>query len=183
MTFIQGIIIGAALAMDAFAVSLSIGLTRGVRLYNKFVFCVSFAFFQFLFSLLGGVFGILFSKYVVVIPSVVGGIIVAVVGIMMIREGRKKKIAPILMKPRMYIILGVSVSIDALVVGFTTLNSINNYIYLFDTAMLIGIITFFFCVGANFLARYLKRVDFVRKYADYIGGLILIAFGLKMIFL
>ena len=52
MWFVHGIIIGSALSMDAFAVSLSIGLTRGVKLYNKLLFCFTFAFFQFFFALL-----------------------------------------------------------------------------------------------------------------------------------
>ena len=183
MWLIHGIIIGGALAMDAFAVSLSIGLTKGVKFYNKLIFCISFAFFQFFFALLGGMGGLLFSKYVTSIPSIIGGIILVIVGLTMIKEGFNKKDDSkiIFTQPRMYFILGISVSIDAMVVGFTALNSIGNYFYLFDITILVGVITFIFCVGANFLARYLKRVDFVRRYADYLGGIILILFGLKMI--
>ncbi|WP_426349653.1 manganese efflux pump MntP family protein [Alloiococcus sp. CFN-8] len=184
MWFVHGIIIGSALAMDAFAVSLSIGLTKGVKLHNKLIFCFSFAFFQFFFALLGGFGGILFSKYVTSIPSIIGGIVLVIVGIAMIKEGFNKKNESniILLQPKMYFILGISVSIDAMVVGFTALSSIGSNLYLMDITLMVGIITFIFCVGANFIARYLKRVDFVKRYADYLGGIILIIFGFKMIF-
>ncbi|WP_040212276.1 manganese efflux pump MntP family protein [Clostridium polynesiense] len=183
MWILQGVIIGSALAMDAFAVSLSIGLNKGVRLYNKIIYCFSFSFFQFLFSLTGGLSGILFNKYVAAIPSLAGGIVVAAVGIMMILDGIKKKENYRLQKQEMYYILGISVSIDALVVGFTTLNSISKFYHLMEFTIIIGTITFLFCGLAYILARYLKRVVFICKYADYIGGIILIIFGLKMIIL
>ena len=73
-------------------------------------------------------------------------------------------------------------SIDAMVVGFTALSSLGSSLYLMDITLVVGAITFLFCVGANFLARYLKRVDFIKRYADYLGGIILIIFGFKMIF-
>lgn len=183
MGFIQGIIIGVAVAMDAFAVSLSIGLNRGVRIYNKIIFCFSFSFFQFIFALLGGISGFLFNKYVVCIPSIVGGVIVSIVGIMMIKEGMEKKEGCFLLQKGMYLILGISVSIDALVVGFTALNSIANLYLLIYIAMTIGVITFLFCGLAYVLARSLKKVEFICKYADYIGGFVLIVFGIKMIIL
>lgn len=182
MGFIQGIIIGVAVAMDAFAVSLSIGLNRSVRIYNKIIFCFSFSFFQFIFALLGGIAGFLFNKYVVCIPSIVGGVIVSIVGIMMIKEGMEKKEGCFLLQKGMYLILGISVSIDALVVGFTALNSTNLYLLIY-IAMTIGVITFLFCGLAYILARSLKKVEFICKYADYIGGLVLIVFGIKMIIL
>lgn len=182
MGFIQGIIIGVAVAMDAFAVSLSIGLNKSVRIYNKIIFCFSFSFFQFIFALLGGISGFLFNKYVVCIPSIVGGVIVSIVGIMMIKEGMEKKEGCFLLQKGMYLILGISVSIDALVVGFTALNSTNLYLLIY-IAMTIGVITFLFCGLAYILARSLKKVEFICKYADYIGGLVLIVFGIKMIIL
>lgn len=183
MGFIQGIIIGVAVAMDAFAVSLSIGLNRSVRIYNKIIFCLSFSFFQFFFALLGGISGFLFNKYIVCIPSIIGGIIISIVGIMMIKEGMEKKKGCFLLQNTMYFILGVSVSIDALVVGFTALNYIDSIALLVDITLTIGIITFLFCGLAYILARSLKKVEFICKYADYIGGVVLILFGIKMIIL
>ena len=50
--------------------------------------------------------------------------IISLVGVVMIREGFENKGKCPLLKPKMYFILGVSVSIDAMVVGFTALNSL-----------------------------------------------------------
>ena len=46
----------------------------------------------------------------------------------MIKEGFENKGKCPLLKPKMYFILGVSVSIDAMVVGFTVLNNITKVI-------------------------------------------------------
>lgn len=84
--------------------------------------------------------------------------------------------------PKMYIILGISVSIDAVVIGFTVLNKISSSLIIFSDTIYIGIVTFIFSAVGFFIARYLKRIQLIEKYADYLGGIILIAFGLKMIF-
>ncbi len=64
-------------------------------------------------------------------PTIVGGLIIIVVGILMILEGFKQKEKSIFLNKSMYFILGISVSIDALIIGFTTLTYISNlFIYL-----------------------------------------------------
>jgi putative Mn2+ efflux pump MntP len=82
----------------------------------------------------------------------------------------------------MYFVLGMSVSIDAMVVGFTAFHDINNIFLIFRNTIFIGFITLVMSLGAFFLARYLKKINAIGKYADYLGGIILIIFGLKMIF-
>jgi putative Mn2+ efflux pump MntP len=81
----------------------------------------------------------------------------------------------------MYLILGVSVSIDAMVVGFTVLNNITKVMLLKDT-LFIGAVTLAMVTIAFLISKYLKKIEVVGKYADYIGGIILIIFGLKMMF-
>lgn len=181
MGFFQIFIIALALSLDAAGVALSIGLNCEVKTLNKAYFCISFCFFQFLFSFLGGYGGLIFSTHVAAIPNIIGGIIIAVVGIMMIREGMESKEECILLKPKMYVILGISVSIDALVVGFTALNNLSMALLL-NYSVFIGIVTLGLCIIAFILSRFLHRIQFVVKYADYIGGIILVIFGLKMIF-
>ena len=80
------IIVGIALAMDAVGVTVSIGVNPKVIRRNKIAFIMSFAIFQFLFFLLGGIGGHLFEKYITTIPNVVGGIAIAIVGILMIKD-------------------------------------------------------------------------------------------------
>ena len=83
----------------------------------------------------------------------------------------------------MYFILGISVSIDALVVGFTALNGSLDAARLLQDTGIIGLVTLILSLMAFYLGRYAKRITIVAKYADYIGGAILILFGMKMMFL
>lgn len=176
-------IIAVALALDAFGVSLSIGLNPLVKRKNKMWFCISFGFFQFILAYIGAYLGYLFNLYILAIPEIIGGIIIAMVGLFMLKEGKNNEKNPILIGKKMYFILGISVSIDAAVIGFTVLNNMNNGLLLFQSTLFIGIITLIMCIIAFLIARYLRKINLISKYADYLGGIILIMFGLKMIFL
>ena len=178
------IIIGIALAMDALGVTLSIGLNPRVNRNNKIKYIISFGFFQFLFFFLGGALGYLFEKYVVAIPTVVGGVAVGIVGIMMFKEGfeSEDKDDNLLLKKGMPIILGISVSIDALVIGFTASHRACICLLMVLNSIMIGLITLLICTTGFFLCRYIRRLDFVTRYADFLGGIILIIFAIKMIF-
>lgn len=175
-------IIGIALAMDAFGVSLGVGLNPILKKRNKIKFIVSFAFFQFLFTFLGGIAGHLFDVYITSIPSIAGGIVMSVVGIVMIIDGLKEKESDLLIKDSTCIILGISVSIDALVIGFTTFCKLSSIIILLVNSILIGLITLFLCTLAFFFCRCIKKISFISKYANFLGGIALIIFGIKVIF-
>ena len=173
--------IAFALSLDAFGVALSIGLNKGLGYKKKMLFSISFGFFQFLFALIGALMGIIFNRFITCVPTVAGGMIVAVVGVLMINEGFNKKEENILLHPKMYVVLGVSVSIDAMVVGFTALNSLVFFELMID-CLIIGIISLIMTSIAFIISKYLKKIRLVSCYAEYIGGIILIIFGLKMIF-
>jgi putative Mn2+ efflux pump MntP len=175
--------IAIALSLDAFGVAVCIGLNNQVRRNNKYLFAVSFAFFQFFFSLIGAYAGFLFNTYIAAVPEVIGGIVIAVVGILMIKEGYENKGECPLIKPSMYFVLGMSVSIDAMVVGFTAFHDITNMTVRLSNTLFIGLVTLIMSLGAFFLSRYLRRINAIGKYADYLGGIILIIFGLKFIFM
>ena len=183
MNFYSLLTIALALSLDAFGVAICIGLNNQVRKNNKYLFAVSFGFFQFFFSLIGSYAGLLFSTYIADVPEVIGGIVIAVVGALMIKEGYENRGECPLIKPSMYFVLGMSVSIDAMVVGFTAFHDIRNMQIMMTNTLFIGLVTLFMSLGAFFIARYLKKVNAIGKYADYLGGIILIIFGLKMIFI
>lgn len=173
--------IAFALSLDAFGVALSIGLNRGLGYDKKIFFSISFGFFQFLFALIGALMGLMFNKFITSVPCVAGGIIIAVVGVLMINEGFNRKEGNMLLQPKMYVVLGVSVSIDAMVVGFTALNFLSFFSLIVD-CLIIGIISLIMTAIAFFISKYLKKIRLVSCYAEYIGGIILIIFGLRMIF-
>lgn len=178
------IIVGIALAMDAVGVAISIGVNPKVKRYNKVAFVMSFSIFQFLFFLLGGIGGHLFEKYITTIPNIVGGLAIAIVGILMIKEGleEKEEKQTLLLKKSMVLILGISVSIDAFVVGFTGFNYISNFFMMIRDCSIVGFITFILCICAFYLCKYIKKIEFISKYADFLGGITLIIFSIKMIF-
>lgn len=176
------LLIAVALSLDAFGVALSIGITGGIKRENKIMFALSFGFFQCLFSLLGAIAGSLFTTYIVSIPKIIGGAIVAVVGVLMLKEGMEEKSEKLLINKKMYMILGISVSIDALIIGFTVLNQVDNQILMAINCLTIGVVALIFSSLAFILSKYLKKISVIESYADYIGGIILILFGLKMIF-
>lgn len=176
-------LIALALALDAFGVALSLGLSPELKGKNKIMLCASFGFFQFALSFLGAYLGYLFNTYILMIPKLVGGIVIIIVGVMMLKEGMEKNNDKIILDKKMYVILGISVSIDAAVVGFTAFNNINNIQVLLLTTLFIGIVTTIICAFAFIMSSYLRKINIFSKYADYIAGIILILFGLKMIFL
>ncbi len=182
MNLYDVVIIGIALAMDAFGVTLGIGLNPIINRKHKIKFILSFAFFQFLFTYAGGSLGYLFDTYITTIPSIAGGIIMGIVGILMIIDGLKEKENEILIKNSTCVILGISVSIDALVIGFTAFHLISQNLLLCVNSILIGLITLFICTLGFFICRYIKKIKFITKYANFFAGMALIFFGLKMIF-
>lgn len=178
----QVMLIGLALAMDAFGVAIGIGLSEKNNRYKDKAYILSFGFFQFLLSLLGGSFGYFFNTYIVSVPKILGGIVIAIVGILMIIDSTVKTSKPVLLKKSMVIILGISVSIDALVIGFTVLNQFCSFYLLYLNCLIIGLITVLLSTIAFFLCLYFSKIKFFTKYSNYLGGVVLIIFAIKMIF-
>lgn len=182
MNLYDVIVISIALAMDAFGVTLGIGINPAVNRNHKIKFLLSFAFFQFLFTYVGGSLGYLFDTYITTIPSIAGGIIMGLVGALIIIDGLKEKGTEILIKNSTCIILGISVSIDALVIGFTAFHIISKNLLLCINSLLVGLITLLICTIGFFICKYIKKIKFVTTYANFFAGIALVFFGFKMIF-
>ena len=180
MKIVTLVLLAVALAMDALGVTLSIGVLPNIKRRVKFTYMISFGFFQFFFIFLGGFIGIVFRNFIS-IPQWLGGIVVEVIGIIMIVDTLKKKEDSVLLKKGMSIFLGISVSIDALVIGFTLMSKIS-MLTLFINAVLVGLITFIICYIGFVVSDYIKKLDFIEKYASFLGGIILIIMAIKMIF-
>ncbi|WP_392486694.1 manganese efflux pump MntP family protein [Haloimpatiens sp. FM7315] len=174
--------VALALSLDAFGVAISLGLCN-IRFKEKLPYIFSFAFFQFAFALAGAYAGFLFNTYIVSVPKIIGGIIIALVGIFMLKEGFQSEGEEnkFIKSKSASLILGISVSIDAMVVGFIMLNDMKSNIMILKDSLYIGFVTFIMTTFAFLICRYLKKTKLITSYADYIGGIILILFGLKMI--
>lgn len=175
-------LVAIALSLDAFGVALSIGFNDALNGRNRLGFAVSFGLFQSLLTFIGAYAGFVFNTYIVTIPQVIGGTIISIVGVFMIKDGFEKKHESILLSFKMYIILGISVSIDAAVIGFTMFNKINSSYIIVLQSVFIGVITFALSNIGFLVAKFLRRIEIVKRYANYIGGIILVLFGIKMMF-
>lgn len=176
------LLIGIALALDAFGVSLGVGCGKRLTLSEKALIVISFSFFQFFFALAGALLGGFIDTNLFSITGYISGGIIFLLGVLLFREGYKNEEECIYRKLDFwtYIILGISVSIDALGIGFSVLYDLD-LLLISSKSIIIGIVTMILTISSFLIVNYIKQFGLVEKYADYIGGTILIIFGLKML--
>ena len=171
--FIELLLMGVGLAMDAFAVSVCKGL--GMKKLNKkqaVVIGLYFGGFQALMPLVGWILGIQFQKYITSIDHWIAFILLGFIGGKMILEAVKDQ--PL--DHRNMFVLAVATCIDALAVGIT-------FAFL-DTPILeaitiIGITTMIISIVGVVIGNY-----FGGKYkhkAELVGGIILVLLGVRIL--
>lgn len=181
--FINSILLGIGLAMDAFSVSLANGLNEP-KMQKKKMFGVSgvFAFFQFAMPLIGWLcvttIADLFSVFEKFIPWI-ALVLLGFIGGKMLYEGIKNKDAEEpqpAVKLSALLVQGIATSIDALSVGFT----IAEYVFLeaLIACAIIGVLTFVICFAGICIGK--KAGTKLANKAGILGGIILIAIGLEI---
>lgn len=172
--------IGLGLAMDAFAVAITVGINtnKNDRLKMAIKVGLFFGGFQALMPLLGWMLGIRFTSYITPISDWISFMLLAIIGGKMLYEGIKndddneeKEYSN-----KALTLLAIATSIDALAVGvsFAFLNI--NIVY---AIIIIGIVTFILSIIAIYIGKILGSV--FKSKAEILGGLILIAISLKII--
>ncbi len=176
------IFIAIALALDAFAVALGIGCGNTLRRKEKGLIILSFGFFQGLFAVIGAQLGNYIDSNIFNIGNYIGGAIILLIGILFLKEGYESDDACIYTEfsPLTYIILGISVSIDALGVGFSVLYNLD-LLAVVNNGIIIAVITSALTLLSLIIVNYVRNFGFFEKYANYLGGVILVVFGLNMI--
>lgn len=198
--YVQSLFISVSMSMDAFAVSLSNGLTaKKMPVKYMILTALSFGLFQGVMPLLGYLFGSIFEEWIEVAVPIIGFVILLLLGIKMIvdtaLEIKKEKKAkqcentdycptcldeedkPYKFSLKTLLVQSVATSIDALTVGFVYIGKPPVEVYV--TFLLIGVITFGICVGGVFIGK--KFGDKLKSKAGLLGGVILIAIGLKLL--
>ncbi len=176
---------GISLAMDAFAVSISCGLSCA-RVKNTLPIAtkvaVAFGFFQGLMVLLGWSFGLSFKDLISTYDHWVAFILLAIIGGKMMHDATEESDCSIdLNSNKMLLTLSIATSIDALAVGvsFSVLDiSLMN---ISVTAYVVAIVTFLFCFSGTYVGSKLGCNPKTRARIDMIGGLILIGIGMKIL--
>lgn len=175
-------LIAVALSLDASGVSMGIGCGTNLNIKNSLSLIISFGFFQFLLALLGGLFGNFINTQIIKISDVMSGFIILIIGIILFREGFKRDEECIYRRLNILsiILLGISVSIDALGVGFSVLYQ-EMFFNMLYKSIIIGLVASLFTFLSLVIINYLKKIIILEKYADFIAGVILIIFGINMI--
>ena len=186
MNFIALIFTAFALSMDAFAVSITKGMTiKNLKKSTALKMALAFGVFQGAMPLLGWALGISFESYIKSIDHWIAFILLGFIGFNMIKgffddrkEGRESELEFSAtadehdLSNKEIIMLAVATSIDALAVGisFAFLN-----VSIIPAASIICIITFLVCVVGVFVGN--KVGDIFNGYAELVGGIILILIG------
>ena len=181
--FINSILFGVGLAMDAFSVSVANGLREPHMPRRRMVLIAgTFAFFQIVMPLAGWLcvhtIATAFAAAQRAIPWVALALL-AYLGISMIREGLHPasdggEALPVGLAALLG--QGVATSIDALSVGFTI--SEYRFAQALAESAIIGAVTFAICMAGLYLG---KRIGArLAGKASLVGGLILIAIGIKI---
>ena len=182
--FINAILLGVGLAMDAFSVSLANGLNDPKMKKNRMCLIAgTFALFQIFMPLIGWfcVHTLVekFKQFEKFIPWI-ALILLAYIGGKMLIEGLSKKEkednADSTLSYGDLFIQGVATSIDALSVGFTIAEL--SFPFALTEALIIGITTFIICIIGLILGR--KFGTKLAGKASILGGLILIAIGIEI---
>ncbi len=193
MGIIELLVLAVGLAMDAFAVSVCKGLAmKQVSLKNASVCGIWFGCFQGIMPIIGYLAGISFSDYIVKFDHWIAFILLAAIGINMIREAYVEESCDTCESSdsslgfKIMLMMAIATSIDALAVGITfvcvpvnIIASVSVHLNTFAAALIIGIITFAISaigvfVGSVFGLKYKKK-------AEIFGGIVLLILGAKIL--
>ena len=178
---IQAVLLGFALAMDAFSVSVTDGIILGKPRGRDAVKIASFfGIFQFIMPVLGYLAGSTFAGIIERYDHWVAFSLLVIIGAKMIYEavcpeGEEPKVDnPLSM--RTLFVLAVATSIDALAVG-VTFATIETPVVL--SSAIIGVTTFLISLSGVYLGG--KCGNFAGRHAGIVGGVILILIGTKIL--
>lgn len=181
--FINAVLFGVGLAMDAFSVSMANGLNEPKMKKNKMMLIAgTFAFFQFAMPMVGWVcvhtIVEKFSKFEAFIPWIALLLLLYIGGKMLIEGLRNKDGGE--EKPGVgfwaLMVQGVATAIDALSVGFA-IAEIDVKAALVES-VIIAVVTFFICIGGLLIGK--KFGTKLSGKAAILGGVILIGIGIEI---
>lgn len=191
MGFVEVLLIGIGLSMDAFSVSVCKGLIARKFSWKTALTCgLWFGFFQALMPLVGYFLGSQFEQYITAVDHWIAFGLLFLIGSNMIREAvfgkdedeksviarsdATKQSTPLSFKTML--LLAIATSIDALAVGisFACIQ-----VKIWSSVLIIGLTTFVFSVlGVKIGNVFGSKFE---KSAGIIGGIILILIGLKIL--
>lgn len=184
MGWIELLLLSLSLAMDCFAISCVVGMLQP-DLEKRFVwrFSLAFGFFQGGMPLIGWVFGeSLLGPLEKAGPFIAFGILAFIGGKMLIESFKKdddeKPEYLDITKWKNVVLLAVATSIDALAVGFSFAMIHEEHVT--RAFLTIGATSFIISFLAYTLVRKFTNPK-ISRYAETVGGIVLILIGLKIL--
>ena len=186
MNLIDIILLAVALAMDCFTVSIVSGLMDQNRSHEPWIYRMAllFGLFQALMPLLGWLGIIHFETYMEAYDHWIAFGLLAFIGGKMVWESfgddEEQHFNP--RHLRIQLILAIATSIDALAIGISF--ACTGYTVLPQLTLpiiIIGVVSFLFSIIGYHLGRRFGKTITKRMKPELIGGLILIAIGLKIL--
>lgn len=183
MSITEIVILGLALSMDAFAVTISNSFAYPkISRARSFSMPLAFGFFQFLMPVVGFVLGQLVSEFITQYAGIITFVILGFIGGKMIwdafheEEGEEASGQTLTMPVLLF--QAVATSIDALAVGvsFAALE-----VNVLTSSGIIGITTALTCVVALTIGKRFGNA--LGEKAPIIGGVVLVLIGLKSLLL
>lgn len=178
-TMLDILLIGVGLSMDAFAVSVTNGLTiPHYKCRHAAITAAYFGFFQGLMPLLGWLLGSTVSHIISAWGPYVSFFLLAFIGVKMIVEAVKggEEKCETGLRPARLMLMAVATSLDALAVGvsFAFMD-----VPLMASVLLIAAVTFVICLAGGLLGSRVPGISC--KAAGIIGGAVLCCIGAKLL--
>ena len=179
--FMNSVLLGVGLAMDAFSVSLANGMNEKNMKKSRMAYIAGvYAFFQFLMPMIGWIcvhtIVQIFGQFQKFIPWI-ALILLLYIGGSMIKESMQSEEEKEEVKRLSFAVLmmqGIATSIDALSVGFTTAGY--GLVMAVVCSLIVAVVTFVICETGLCLGKTLGTK--LSGKADVLGGVILIGIGI-----
>lgn len=188
MGLVELLLLAIGLSMDAFAVSVCKGLAMQRSRFREQAICGAwFGGFQALMPMIGYLLGSRFEKYIETVSSWVAFVLLAAIGLNMLREALSKdeERASAGVDFKTMLVMAIATSIDALAVGITfacvplQLIAASELLNTLLGVCIIGLTTFVIsCAGVKIGNVFGTRW---KSKAELAGGVILILIGVKIL--
>ncbi len=183
--YLNSALLGAGLAMDAFSVSMADGLNHpDMRFKDMAGIAGVFAGFQALMPMLGWILvhtAVTYFSFLAKFVPYIAFALLCFLGVKMLIEGlrrsKKEENPAVKLKAGTLLLQGVATSIDALSVGFTIADYDLKMAVI--ASLIISVVTFTLCMGGVAIGR--RFGTRLSKYAEVLGGSILIFIGLEIL--
>lgn len=180
MSYIEVLLIGIGLSMDAFAVCATNGIVyKNANKKWGLMMALCFGLFQAAMPTIGYFLGSAFAEYIRAFDHIIALVLLGFIGGKMIFDAIKKdedSERGLMLTIPVLLLQGVATSIDALAVGisFAALENVNIVL----SVTIIGITTFMLSLIAVVAGK--KFGSLLNNKAQLIGGLILVGIGVKI---